>query len=92
MDVLPKDKVSTALRSPVCKMSTANTELAKSTLVNVDSRSRTVPLVFPTLGPRASKTSSLAPLSVPEKSGPSKPDLVYLADHQEEKDRRFAHL
>jgi hypothetical protein len=77
VDVLPKEKVSTAPRSPMSKMSTVNTELAKFTLVNEGSSSRTVPPVSPAPSTRASRTSSLAPPSVTAKSGPSKPLLFF---------------
>jgi hypothetical protein len=76
VDVHPKDKVSIVPKSPVYRTSTVNTELAKSTLVNEDSSSRTVPHVSPTRSTRVSRTSSLVRLSVPAKSGPSKSDLV----------------
>lgn len=76
VDVHPKDKVSTVPKSPVFRMSTANTELVKSTLVNEDTRSRTVPLVYSTPSTKVSRVYSTPVSSVPAKSGPSKLDLA----------------
>jgi hypothetical protein len=50
-------------------MSTVNMELAKSTLVNEDSRSRMVPLVSPTSSTRASRTSCLVVCPALRESG-----------------------
>ena len=82
VDVPPRAKVSIVLRSPMSRTSTVNTELARSTLVNEDSSSRTVPPVSPTPNTRVSRVSLLALQSVPVKSGLSR----YL--HKDHSERR----
>ena len=84
--VPPRVRVSIVPRSPMSRMSTVNTELARSTLVNEDSSSRTVLPVSPTLDTRASKTSLLALRLVPAKSGLSR---HLHKDHSKEARRRF---
>lgn len=72
VDVPPRGMVLIVLKSPTSRMSTVNTELARSILANEDSSSRMGPHVSPTPNIRASRTSLLAPRLVPAKSGLSR--------------------